>query len=257
MKKTVPYNKPFAILAGLSILMCVPFLIAAVKVGMMGINIGLKDNHPTLILNPSGWMPTNYSLSVHMILGAFIMFLAPIQVLLGWSKKGLSLHRFFGKIFFVAAMITEIVGLFYVLVEGTTGGTVMSVAFGLYGIFMIIATWQTMRYARSKQMGLHEKWSLRLFLLAMSSWFYRIGYGLNIFLTGGVIGHTLNFQGPFDYFMDFAFFIPPLLLLEWYFRKLKPMTKAVHPLLVSFTVLSLAIVASIGMWGFFGRFFVG
>lgn len=238
----------------LSIILILPFLYFSNLVGIMGFTKGLKDNHPSLVLNPSGWMPTNYSLSLHMILGAVVTGLAPIQVLLGWTKKGLKAHRIIGYIFFIAAILTGIGGLFYTLIEETTGGIVMNIGFGLYGSLVIIAALQTLRYARNKQMVLHEEWSLRLFVLAMASWFYRMCYGFWLKLNGSNVGHTENFQGPFDYFMDFAFFIPPLLILEFYFRKIKTTTSPVNPLVASILVLGIAAFLIIGFLGFYGQF---
>ena len=246
-------NKIFFLL-GLSLLLALPFGYFAGLVGKMGFTKGLMENHPTLNLNPSGGMFANYSLSIHMIFGAALTILAPIQIWLGWTKKGLFWHKLIGKLFFALAMVTGFGGFCYILMEGTTGGIVMSLGFGLYGILVIITAWQTMRYALAKQMKWHEEWATRLFVLAMASWFYRLCYGFWFIITGGSPGHTTNFQGPFDYFMDFAFYMLPLLLLEWYLRKIKDNTKIVNPLLVTGFVLAAATFIVLGFWGFYGPY---
>lgn len=58
---------------------------------------------------------------------------------------------------------------------------------------------------------------MRLHALAIGSWLYRMSYGLWILFTDG-LWSTRQFQGPFDYFMDFAFYIPSLVVVELIIR---------------------------------------
>jgi hypothetical protein len=59
-----------------------------------------------------------------------------------------------------------------------------------------------------------------LFALAIGSWLYRMDYGFWLLFTDG-LGHTDTFHGPFDYFMDFWFYIPNLLVAELFIRRQK------------------------------------
>lgn len=82
-----------------------------------------------------------------------------------------------------------------------------------YGLLMFLAAVQTVRFARKKNFRKHRAWALRLFALAIGSWLYRMDYGFYIGF-GGREGHTENFTGWFDYFMDFWFYLPNLLVVE-------------------------------------------
>lgn len=110
-------------------------------------------------------------------------------------------------------MLTAIGGLVFILVKDTIGGPVMNVAFALYGILMFGAAVQTIRYARAGRLEQHRAWAIRLFALAIGSWLYRMDYGFWFLFTDG-LGHTSDFHGPFDYFMDFWFYLPNLLVAE-------------------------------------------
>ena len=59
---------------------------------------------------------------------------------------------------------------------------------------------------------------LRLYALAIGSWLYRMDYGFWVQITDGM-GHTDTFRGPFDYVMDFAFYLPNLVVAELYLRR--------------------------------------
>jgi hypothetical protein len=87
----------------------------------------------------------------------------------------------------------------------------------MYGALMVAAAVQTVRHAMARRIDIHRAWAIRLFTLAVGSWLYRMCYGF-WFLLAGETGHTDDFRGWFDYIMDFAFFIPPLIIAELFIR---------------------------------------
>jgi hypothetical protein len=94
----------------------------------------------------------------------------------------------------------------------------MDIAFVGYGVLTFIAALQTIRYARLGKMEAHRAWAIRLFALAIGSWLYRMDYGFWFLFTDG-LGHTKTFNGPFDYFMDFWFYLPNLAVAELFVRR--------------------------------------
>ena len=233
------------------VVLSLPFGYHAFSLGQVGL-FSNDFSETALGLNQNGNRLTGSGIGLHMLLGALLTLLAPIQVVLGWKKKWLQWHRRLGYLLFGAALLTGIGGLVYIFLHRTTGGIVMDIAFGIYGVLMIWTALFTVKYAKSRQLKLHEAWSLRLFVLAIGSWFYRICYGAWFFYHRAPVGHTDNFQGPFDYFMDFAFFLIPLLVLEVYFKFIKTEKLNLHPLIVTFLILALSTFIVIGFivyWG--------
>jgi hypothetical protein len=55
-------------------------------------------------------------------------------------------------------------------------------------------------------------------VLALSSWLYRVHYGLWFLVTGG-LGSEPDFSGLFDRVQVFAFYLPYLLALEIWLRR--------------------------------------
>ncbi len=158
-------------------------------------------------------------IGAHFFAGSVLLLLGPVQ-LIGWIRaKAPAVHRWTGRIYALAAFAAGVGGLTFIAMKGTVGGTMMDVAFAAYGALMVVAAVQTVRHAMARRIDVHRAWAIRLFALAIGSWLYRIGYGL-FFAIGGrdKPGHTEVFSGWFDYVMDWAFFVPPLIVAEMFIR---------------------------------------
>ena len=228
----------------------IPFIGITLVYAILGVQ---SDGHTVNRVFEASRPFSNISISSHMIFGALITALAPLQFLMGWSRKWLKAHRIIGYIFTVAAILTSIGGFVYVGIHGTTGGTPMNIAFSIYGLFLLVATYQTIQLARQKKIVKHNEWALRLFILAVGSWFYRICYGFYFTLDPSGSGHTDDFNGLFDLIMNFGFFIPPLILLEIYFYLEKRGKFNIHPIISSLTVLLVSGILITGGWWIFSR----
>lgn len=152
-------------------------------------------------------------IGIHFAAGGVILILGCIQLIDSIRVKYMALHRWLGRIYIVASLLTAVGGLLFIFVKGTIGGLVMDIGFVGYGIGMLIAAIETYRHARARRLDRHRAWAIRLFALAIGSWLYRMDYGFWFLFTDG-IGHTSDFHGPFDYFMDFFFYLPNLLVAE-------------------------------------------
>jgi uncharacterized membrane protein len=156
-------------------------------------------------------------IGVHFAAGGVILVLGFIQLIGAIRTHYPALHRWLGRIYVVASLLAGLGGLLFIAVKGTVGGTVMDIGFSLYGVLMVLAAVQTIRYARAGEMEIHRAWALRLFALAIGSWLYRMDYGFWALLANGA-GHTDDFRGPFDMVMAFFFYLPNLLVVELFLR---------------------------------------
>ena len=172
---------------------------------------------------PAGWF-SNSSISLHMVAGAVITCLAPLQIISTVRNRWPRLHRLSGYLIVSLSIAAALGGFGYMIIRGTVGGPLMTVGFTLYGMLMLICAVQTARFARERRFGTHRRWALRLFVLAIGSWLYRLHYGVWFAATGGMASN-LEFTGFFDQIQVFAFYLPYLLLLELVFRiRRTPMT---------------------------------
>jgi hypothetical protein len=155
----------------------------------------------------------NAGIALHMIAGAVLTFGAPLQALPIVRRRWPGLHRRFGYILFVLAVATGLGGLVYIALNGTIGGWWMSLWFSIYGVAMIWTAINTVYYAMAKDRRRHFAWAVRLIVLAVGSWIYRMHYAIWYAATGGVAS-TKEFTGLFDQIQVVAFFVPYLLIAE-------------------------------------------
>ena len=157
-------------------------------------------------------------IGIHFAAGGIILILGCIQLIERVRSTFPALHRWLGRVYILACLLTSVGGLSFIFIKGTIGGLVMDIGFAGYGILMLWAGIETLRHAVARHVENHRAWAIRLFALAIGSWLYRMDYGFWLLFTDG-LGHTSTFDGPFDYFMSFFFYLPNLLVAEVFIRR--------------------------------------
>jgi uncharacterized membrane protein len=195
----------------------------------------------------------NAGIGVHFAAGGVILLLGGLQLIGAIRRRWPVLHRWVGRVYVTAAVLTGLGGLLFIAVKGTVGGTAMDIGFSLYGLLTVLAAVQAWRHARAGRFAQHRAWALRLFALAIGSWLYRMEYGIWIALTHN-LGHQKDFHGPFDAFMAFFFYLPNLLVIE---ALLRGRRTSAGPLLqwgASAVVSGAAAFVVLGTWEFWKRY---
>lgn len=199
-----------AFLFGLYIL---AFFVGAVVAG----DLQRWNQGPLAHLYAADRLAANIGIGLHFAAGGLILMLGSIQLTAPLRRRFPAFHRWTGRVYIAACVLTAVGGLVYIGMRGTIGGTVMDLGFGLYGVAMLICAFATLRYAIERRVDRHREWAVRLFALAIGSWLYRIEYGFWFLFTRG-LGHQQDFSGPFDLVMVFFFWLPNLLVAELYLR---------------------------------------
>ena len=174
-------------------------------------------NHGASELYVEGMPMATGGIGIHFLAGAIILLLGSVQLIERVRNRHPGFHRWVGRIYVVASILTALGGIAFIVLHGTIGGPVMNVGFFLYGLLMAVAAVETVRHARAERTEVHRAWALRLYVLAIGSWLYRMEYGFWFLFTGGV-GSTPNLTGPFDQVMAFFFYLTPLAVLEFVLR---------------------------------------
>ncbi|MEL7147316.1 MAG: DUF2306 domain-containing protein, partial [Bacteroidota bacterium] len=162
----------------------------------------------------------NIGIGAHFAAGSVILILGCIQLISSIRLKFPVLHRWLGRLYVMAAILTAVGGLTFIFTRGTIGGLPMDIAFTGYGLLTFLSAVATIYYARSRDFSRHRAWAIRLYALAIGSWLYRMDYGFWLLFTGGW-GHNGHFNGPFDIWMDFFFYLPNLLVAEIFIGRYK------------------------------------
>jgi len=206
-------------------------------------NIVLDDLYNT------EFMWASIGIGIHFVAGIVLLILGPFQFISSLRNAKPYIHRMVGKIYVFFAILTSTGGLIYIFSHGTLGGFWMNLGFGFYGVLLLGASLFTWYFAVQRSIERHRRWALRLFVLGLSSWLYRVEYALWGYFMDGLVGHNSGtWDGPLDYVMHFFFYIPTLILCEIYIRK--PENKPLNAFLWLATPLIIAgtLFALMGWW---------
>lgn len=208
---------------GLLVLLVLPFVGYAARFGLRGLASDLSAE--TYLYTAGSWLP-NLAIFGHMLGGAVVTAFVPFQLYTGpragpraGLRGGLArAHRWAGRLVVLLSLTSALGGLTFIALRGTIGGWPMDVAFAAYGVCLAVAAVQTIRWARRGDLRQHREWALRLFVLALASWLFRLHYVVWFLVTGG-LGSTPDLTGPFDRAQLVAFFVPYLVAVEAYLRR--------------------------------------
>ena len=192
------------------------FFLHSVNLGWRGLISDDPGQFSRVFLD--GTPMANAALALHMITGALLTIGAPIQALPVLRRKWPGLHKRSGYALVALALLTGFAGLFYILVRGTVGGWWMSLWFAIYGCAVLWSAVNTLRHAVARNLERHFRWATRLVILAVGSWIYRMHYVVWYALTGGLASNEA-LTGPFDRIQVVAFFVPYLLISEFFLRR--------------------------------------
>lgn len=160
----------------------------------------------------------NFGMGLHLMAGGLLQLAGFIQFVPRLRSTYPAFHRWTGRFYALLSILAPIGGLIYIFISGCVGGIVMDVAFARNGLYMMFCAVHTVRHAYRRRIDEHRPWAIRLVATVMSSWVYRIEYSLWAIVTGGTApGHRDDFQGWFDYIMDF-WYVPLYMSVELWLR---------------------------------------
>lgn len=168
------------------------------------------------LYDPSSRLSTS-AIGAHFLAGSILVLLGPVQLIGRLRRRIPWLHRWLGRIYVASAAAAGVGGLAFIVGQGTVGGTLMDIGFGLYGVLMVLSAAMSYLYARSRQYELHRAWAIRLFALTIGSWLYRIEYGA-WFLLSRFFGSLTEWNDWFDAVMVFFFYVPNMIVAEFVIR---------------------------------------
>ncbi len=173
------------------------------------------------LFNPNLYDPEHSrataGMALHFIAGGIILVLGSIQLIEAIRHRFIHFHRWVGRLYVAACLLTAIGGLIFILLRGTVGGITMDIGFAAYGIAMLVCSIQTIKYAKRNLLNQHRAWAIRLYALAIGSWLYRMYYGF-MFFTEILPIEQRDFRAPIDVIMIFFFWIPNLLVAEFFIQ---------------------------------------
>ena len=187
----------------------------------------------------------NIASTVHILLATLIHGGGPLQLIPQIRNRAPTFHRWNGRAFLAAVIVSTLFGLFlewgrdaYLGLADIGGNTIASLL-----IFVCAAL--ALRHARARNFDVHRRWALRLFLVASAVWFIRLGsYGAQ-FLEHAF---EIRFAPAYYQSLNAAKLIVPLGVLELYFRAQRR-AGARERMAVAALIVVMALLTAVGIYG--------
>ncbi|MEL6535588.1 MAG: DUF2306 domain-containing protein [Bacteroidota bacterium] len=203
----------------------------------------------------SGDAPGNVSVVMHVLLAAVVSIGGPLQIIPQVRNRFPKFHRINGRIYIMSGVTIALTGLFILWTRGSVGSVLNAIATSLNGLLIIAFSVSTIKYAWTRKMAIHRRWSLRLFMVMSGVWFFRVGLMFWLLIWQRPVGFDAEtFTGPFLVVLSFNQYLLPLLLLEIYFAVKKSKHAGGHwaygVILMFFTLATLLGLfgATVSLW---------
>ena len=196
----------------------------------------------------------NIVLAAHLLLAVIITVGGPLQLIPQIRARALPFHRWNGRLYVLTAFVISAAGLYSVWTRGTAGGVNLGIGISLNGVLIFIFAAMALRHALARNITVHRRWALRLFIAVNGVWFFRLALMLWVFVNNGPAGFGENFDGPFPTFLSFACYLVPLGILEIYLRSQErgdSIDRLAMALALSVLTMAMGIgiaLAVVGMW---------
>jgi len=207
-------------------------LAARVGLAVFGVYIALRAGGATL-KNFAQWqtlvaglpMPTasewiaNLGIGLHFVMGTVLVLAWPILLSARLRTQYRKVHRWTGRVYVAAGFLAGAGGLSYIVTHGTSSRAA-AVAFSLWGAVMMASSVMAYIHARARRFDRHRAWAIRLFAMVLGSWLFDIEMQAWTDWAGGVGMNADGASGPFDLAMLVLFFVPNLLVAEFFIRNM-------------------------------------
>jgi hypothetical protein len=164
----------------------------------------------------SDWI-ANIGIGLHFAMGVVLVLAWPILLSARIRARHRAVHRWTGRIYVVAGLLAGIGGTSFILTHGAYTPSA-SIAFGVWGAVLMLCSVMAYLHARAKRFDLHRAWAIRLFAMVLGSWLFDLEFRAWKDLAGGAGIGQGDSIGLFDYAILYLFFVPNLLVAEFFIR---------------------------------------
>jgi len=158
-------------------------------------------------------------IGLHFVMGTILVLAWPILFSARIRSRHRAVHRWTGRVYVGAALLAGAGGLSFILGHGAYRPAA-SIAFAIWGLAMMLCAAKAYLHARARRFDLHRAWAIRLFALVLGAWLFDLEIRAWKDLAGGVGFGKGGATGPLDYAILYLFFVPNLLVAEFFIRNL-------------------------------------
>ena len=159
-----------------------------------------------------------FAIATHLASALVVILTGALQLVPQVRNRFPVFHRWNGRVYLFTALTLSLGGLYMLFFRGAqTGGLIPQIGSAFNIVLIWLCAAMALRYAIARDFRTHRRWALRLFLVVMGAWFFRIGFFLTLLVFQGPVGFDpTTFTGPLLTFLVFAQYVLPLAVLELY-----------------------------------------
>jgi hypothetical protein len=167
------------------------------------------------IKTAAGWI-ASVGIGMHYFMGVVLVLAWPVLFSTRIRIRHRQVHRWTGRVYVSAGLLAGVGGMSFILARHE--GSAPHIAFALWGSVMMLSSVVAYVHARAKRFDLHRAWAIRLFAMVLGSWIFDLEYRAWEDMTGGAGMGKAGHPGWFDYAINYLFFVPNLLVAEFFIR---------------------------------------
>lgn len=153
----------------------------------------------------------------HALAAGIIAFGGALQLVPGIRARFPAFHRWNGRLFLLTVTGLSLSGFFLVWVRGTSPDSLNALSTTVNGVLILIFAGLALRAAMARDIAVHRRWAMRLYLVSNAQWFLRVGV-FAYFVVNMGLGVKVKSGDPFLSFWVPGCYLVPLAVLEVYLR---------------------------------------
>lgn len=190
----------------------------------------------------------NIAFAAHALGAGIIALGGGLQLIPQIRARFPAFHRWNGRLFLLTVVALSLSGFYLVWIRGTSPSPINAFSTSVNGVLILSFAGLALRHAVARNIAIHRRWAMRLYLVSNAQWFLRVGL-FGYFVVSQLIGHQAKFSDPFLRFWEFGCFLAPLAVLEPYLRT-KDGGGVLPRLLLALGLLIVTLLMSAGIFAF-------
>lgn len=184
----------------------------------------------------------------HALAAGIIAFGGALQLVPGIRARFPAFHRWNGRLFLLTVTGLSLSGFYLVWVRGTSPDSLNALSTTFNGVLILGFAALALRAAMARDIAVHRRWAMRLYLVSNAQWFLRVGV-FAYFVVNMGLGNKVRFSDPFLSFWVFGCYLVPLAVLEVYLRT-KDRAGPAGRTVVAIGLIVLTLLMAAGALGF-------
>lgn len=159
----------------------------------------------------------NRAFGAHALAGGLIALSGGLQLIPRLRAMAPTFHHWNGRLFLLTVVGLSLTGFYLVWGRGSPPESFGELSTTLNGVLILTFAGLTLRYAVARRIAIHRRWAMRLYLVSISQWIFRLGL-FGWFAGNMALGREVSGNDPFISFWHFGCYLVPLAVLELYLR---------------------------------------